>query len=163
MSLELIDIGVPVLPDLPRRGFLQLVGAAGLTPFLPAIPAKAAVTSGASVSKALWAGMYANSGSTAGFVSMAKNMGLSNTAIQGISARSVGVRMSLVAAEKLTSAGAKPLPSRASSKENISSVRDTIERTFDRRIDRHSGDETDEPIETDGHDADEANENEREI
>ena len=107
--------------------------------------------------------MYANAGSTAGFVSIARNMGLSNTAIQGISARSVGVRMSLVAAEKLTSVSAKPLPSRASSKESISSLRDTIERTFDRRIDRHNGDETDEPIETGGHDADEANENEREI
>jgi hypothetical protein len=87
------------MPSFNRRGFLQLLGAAGLTPLLPSLPARAVATSAsASTSKALWAGIYANSGSVPKFLSVARNMGLSNSAIQGVSARSVGVRVALTAA-----------------------------------------------------------------
>lgn len=82
------------MPDMNRRSFFQVLGAASLAPFLPALPAQpAAAASGASVSKALWSGIYAKSGSASGFVHTARGMGLPATAIEGVSAKSVGVRV----------------------------------------------------------------------
>lgn len=87
------------MPNFNRRGFLQLLGAAGVAPLLPALPTRAmATTAGGSISKALWAGIYAKSGSVPKFAGVAQSMGLSNAAIQGVSARSVGVRVVLAAA-----------------------------------------------------------------
>ncbi len=87
------------MPSFNRRGFLQLISTAAVTPFLPAMPTRAvAATASGSTSKALWAGIYAKSGSASKFVGVARNMGLSNAAIQGVSARSVGVRIALAAA-----------------------------------------------------------------
>ncbi|MEO9517804.1 MAG: hypothetical protein ABJH45_09605 [Paracoccaceae bacterium] len=84
------------MPDFNRRGFLQLAGAAGITPLLPALPMRAvAATTSASTSKALWAGIYTKSGSVPKFVEAARGMGLSNTAIQGVSARSAGIKIAL--------------------------------------------------------------------
>ena len=87
------------MPTLNRRGFLQMIGAAGVTPLLPVMPARAvagvAVTS---PSKALWAGIYAKSGSAPQFLKVAQSMGLPNRAIQGIGARSVGVKLAITAA-----------------------------------------------------------------
>ena len=95
------------MPNLDRRGFLRLSGAAGLVPFLPSVPARAvAATTNVPTSKALWAGIYAKSGSVPRFASVAGNMGLSNAAIQGVAARSVGVKIALSAAvNPITRAG----------------------------------------------------------
>lgn len=94
------------MPDMNRRSFMQLFGAAGLTPMAPLAPlvqpapARAALgASGSATSKALWTSLYAKAGSQAEFIGMSRNMGLSNAAIQGVSARSIGVR---VAASTLT-------------------------------------------------------------
>ena len=87
------------MPNFNRRGFLYLLSAAGVAPLMPALPARAAAaTASGSVSKALWASIYAKSGSASKFVGVARNMGLSNAAIQGVSARSVGVRVAVAAA-----------------------------------------------------------------
>ena len=87
------------MPSFNRRGFLQLLSAAGAAPLMPALPAGAVSASAkTSVSKALWSGIYAKSGSATKFVSVARNMGLPSSAIQGVSARSVGVRIAVVAA-----------------------------------------------------------------
>jgi hypothetical protein len=103
------------LPEFNRRGFFQLLAAVGATTLVPALPARAVVTGGgASVSKMLWAGLYAHSGSAPKFVGVAKGMGLSYAAIQGVSARSVGVRVAAAAAtERLTAAQALEPPAPA--------------------------------------------------
>lgn len=68
---------------------------------MPALPGRAvAGASGVSASKALWAGIYAKSGSVPQFLSVARGMGLSDAAIRGVGARSVGVRVSVAAAAK---------------------------------------------------------------
>lgn len=82
------------MPRFNRRGFLQLASAAGVAPLLPALPsAVAAKAVGSSHAKALWAGIHAKSGSAAKFGTVARNMGLSNAAIQGVSAKSICVRV----------------------------------------------------------------------
>lgn len=87
------------MPSFNRRGFLQLASAAGIAPLLPALPAPAVAATGKSaISKALWTSLYAQSGSASGFVNIAKGMGLSNSAIQGVSARSVGIKVAINAA-----------------------------------------------------------------
>ncbi|MEP1585777.1 MAG: twin-arginine translocation signal domain-containing protein [Tateyamaria sp.] len=86
------------MPNFNRRGFLQFLSAAGVAPLLPGLPTPAVGAVNGSVSKALWAGIYAKSGSAAKFVGVARNMGLSSAAIQGVGARSVGVRVALAAA-----------------------------------------------------------------
>ena len=87
------------MPSFNRRGFLQLASAAGVAPLLPALPAPAvAATAKGSISKALWASLYAHSGSASKFVNVAQNMGLPNAAIQGVSARSIGVKVAMSAA-----------------------------------------------------------------
>lgn len=119
------------MPGFHRRGFLQLISAAAVTPFLPAMPTRSvAATASASTSKALWSGIYAKSGSASKFVGVARNMGLSNAAIQGVSARSVGVRVALAA-----TAPSAPLKSAAKTssdilreiKEHVLSEADTVE------------------------------------
>jgi len=87
------------MPHLNRRRFLHLLSAAGMAPLLPALaPNAVASAAHASTSKALWAGLYANSGSASKFVRVARNMGLSNATIQGVGARSVGVKLAVSAA-----------------------------------------------------------------
>lgn len=121
------------MPQLSRRSFLQFLGATGLAPVLPMVPAPAtaavanasnlAATGGgaASASRALWASLYANSGSTAEFVGVARNLGLSNSAIQGVSARSIGVRVALAATtDKLAQVGAETLKSTPSPSPSLS-------------------------------------------
>ncbi len=98
------------MPDFSRRGFFQLLGAASVAPLLPIAPRAAVAGGSASASKALWASLYANSGSKAKFVHIAKGMGLSNSAIQGVSARTIGVRIALAsAAEASIKVSAPPL------------------------------------------------------
>ena len=126
-------LGVPILSTINRRSFLQVLGAASLAPILPALPARAAVASGgASASKALWASLYANSGSMSEFMGVARNMGLSNTAIQGVSARSIGARAVLAASkEKLTSASMKTVrPSLSPSGERLN-LRNHVEQAIE--------------------------------
>ena len=87
------------MPSFNRRGFLQLASAAGVAPLLPALSAPAvAATAKGSISKALWTSLYAHSGSASKFVNVAQNMGLPNAAIQGVSARSIGVKVAMSAA-----------------------------------------------------------------
>lgn len=97
------------MPSLSRRGFLQFAGAASVTPLLPAIPSNAvAAPAGASVSQALWKGIYAKAGSAPKFVGVAQGMGLSGRAIQGVSARSIGVKLVVPTAAKTAAKAAKP-------------------------------------------------------
>lgn len=84
------------MPQFNRRGFLQLAGAASLAPVLPTLPARAAAASATiSPAKALWAGIYAKAGSTGQFVEAARGLGLSQSAISGVSARTLGVRVAV--------------------------------------------------------------------
>lgn len=85
------------MPKIGRRSFLKYSAAAAASPLLPALPAREAIAgqSGMSASKALWASLYANSGTASNFVKTAQSMGLSNSAIQGVSARSIGVKLAL--------------------------------------------------------------------
>ena len=81
-----------------RRGFLQSFSAAGITPLLPPIPVSVlAAPARASTSAGLWAAIYAKSGNTTKFINVARNMGLSNSAIQRVSARAVGVKITAAA------------------------------------------------------------------
>ena len=101
--------GVFVLPNFDRRGFMQMFGAAGLVPLMPALPATAvAATAPMPTSKALWAGIYSKAGSVPKFVDAARGMGLSNASIQGVSARTLGVRVSAAAAANQVSQVAGP-------------------------------------------------------
>jgi len=94
------------MPTFNRRGFLQILGAAGAAPLLPALPGRAvAGASGVSASKALWAGIYAKSGSVPQFLNVARGMGLPDAAIRGVGARSVGVRVSAAAIGRSVSGG----------------------------------------------------------
>ena len=137
------------MSNINRRGFLQVLGAAGLSPFLPGMPARAAVAGGGvSASKALWASLYANSGSMSEFVGVAKNMGLSNTAIQGVSARSIGVRVALAAStETLTSTGAKTIRPTLSSSGREFSARQHVERAFEHCLSNGTDETADEEVE----------------
>lgn len=134
------------MPSFNRRGFLQLLGAAGVTPLLPALPARAAVTTaGFSTSKALWAGIHAKSGSVSKFVSVARNMGLSGSAIQGVGTRSIGVRVAAAAVANplpnVASAGKASLPSAVSSPtERLKAARNIL-RDFERGLTSEAGEE----------------------
>ncbi len=99
------------MPNLDRRGFLNLLGAASVTPLLPALPARAvAARAPLSASKALWAGIYGKSGSVPEFLKVARGMGLSNSAIQGVSARSIGVKVAVAAAQPVTGLATRTAP-----------------------------------------------------
>jgi hypothetical protein len=123
-----------LVPSLNRRSFLQAVGAVGLTPLLPSIAGSGAGVAKGSVSasKALWASLYANSGSTAEFVGVARNIGLSNSAIQGVSARSVGVRLAVAAsAETISAQSVKHAPPPLSANSSKLNLRDQFKRGLD--------------------------------
>jgi hypothetical protein len=125
------------MPSFSRRGFLQFLSAASAAPFLPALPVRAAAAgAGASTSKALWAGIYAKSGSAPKFAGIARNMGLSNAAVQGVGARSVGVRLAATAmgnsASQATVRGAIPASS-SSSVNVIGQVREKLD-AFDQAL-----------------------------
>ena len=121
------------MPSLSRRGFLQVVGFTSLAPFLPSMPVRTAAASGGmSASKALWAGLYANAGSTTEFVGLAKNMGLSNKAIQGVSARSIGVRVALATStEKLASSTTKSMHQGVGSQSRWVKTRSKVKRVLE--------------------------------
>jgi hypothetical protein len=75
------------MPKFNRRHFLQILGAAGLAPALPALRAPAAVSGGATHAQMMWASMYARSGSAAKFASTAQTMGLSDVVARNVYAR----------------------------------------------------------------------------
>ena len=132
------------MPSFNRRGFLQLLGVAGVAPLIPALPARAAATGGSvSTSKALWASLHATAGSTGKFVNLAKGMGLSNATIQGVSARSIGVKIALATAPNaLTKAGRPKLGLPSVSKSKPLKVSQNIKRTLKRAILTDTDDET---------------------
>lgn len=76
------------MPELNRRFFLKMAGAAGLVPVLPALPA--AASGGATSSQMLWASLYARAGSAQGFAGVTQTMGLSGQAAQGVYAKVIG-------------------------------------------------------------------------
>lgn len=124
------------MTTLNRRTFIQFLGGAALSPYLPTLPA-AAVSNGASAStsKALWASLYANSASSTEFVSVARTMGLSNSAIQGVGARTIGVRLALAAStEKAAEVGARALQP----KDGLSQLRRRIGQSFKQLMDNES-------------------------
>jgi len=132
------------LPSFNRRGFLQLLGAAGVAPLVPAIPARAAALGGGiSTSKALWASLHANAGSTGKFVILAKGMGLSNATIQGVSARSIGVKIALATAPNaLTKTGTPKLGMPTVPKGKPLKIVQNIKRALKREILNDIEDET---------------------
>ena len=77
------------MPELNRRFFLQMTGAASLASALPAMPARAATTAPASAhtAKLLWASLYKRAGSAAAFQSKAQSLGLSASAAHGVSSK----------------------------------------------------------------------------
>ena len=122
------------MPKFNRRGFLQFLGAAAAAPLLPSLPVRAAGgAAGFSTSKALWAGIHANAGSVPRFVKVAQRMGLSNRAIEGVSARSVGVRIAL-AAQPRPLTRAVPHPVRVATRPDGGTAPREIARRFERLL-----------------------------
>lgn len=77
---------------LKRRRFLQIIGAAGVTPAIPALPAGAAEPAPAPVarhSQMLWASLAKQGGTAPSMVGVSKAMGVSGTATRGICAKLV--------------------------------------------------------------------------
>lgn len=77
------------MPQLNRRRFLQAASAAGLIPALPALPAGAAATAPSAMTSAqmLWAKLYANAGNAPNVTGLARAMGISSDAAQGVYAK----------------------------------------------------------------------------
>ena len=101
---------------------------------LPALPVRAASrVAGGSASKALWAGIYAKAGSGPKFVGVARGMGLSNAAIRGVGARSIGVHVAVSAVSN--GAGSRAvLPARASGQSRLPELARTILRDTRRAV-----------------------------
>jgi len=106
------------MSDLNRRRFLQIAGAAGLAPALPALTATTAVAAPVGTSsQMLWASLYQRSAALDGVAGVARTMGVSGTAANGVLAKLVEVNV--VAAQTAaniaravpTVSAAKPLPS----------------------------------------------------
>ena len=97
------------MPDFTRRSILGMIGASSLAPMLPSGGVvMASPTPLPSVSKALWAGIHAKAGSSAAFVTSARNLGLSNTAIKGVGARTLGVHLAVGQGVQAASSCARP-------------------------------------------------------
>lgn len=113
------------MPRLNRRTLFQFLGAAGAAAALP-LPAapRSAVAGSTATSQALWASLYAKSGSATGFAKVAKGMGLSRQAALGVGSRVAGVQ--IVAG---TAHSAVPQPGKHS-----------LWQRFNRAIDRLEGD-----------------------
>lgn len=78
------------MPELNRRNFMQIAGAASLAPMVPALPAAAATpSSGLSSAKLLWKGMYAQAGGTGQMAGVAKSMGVSGQVVRNVVAKTV--------------------------------------------------------------------------
>jgi uncharacterized protein (DUF1501 family) len=88
------------MPNLNRRRFLQMTGAAGLAPALPAMPAAAVASGPATHAQLLWASLHARAGSAAGFADVTRLMGLSSQAAQGVYANVA--RLNVVTAHAAT-------------------------------------------------------------
>ena len=78
------------MPELNRRRFLQVVGAAGLAPAIPALPVQAAAAPrAATAAQLLWASMYARAGTAQNAVGVARSLGVRSAAAQGVYANAV--------------------------------------------------------------------------
>lgn len=76
------------MPELNRRHFLQMASAASLVPAIPALPASAATAPSAMTSaQMLWAKLYANAGNAPNVTGLARAMGISSEAAQGVFAK----------------------------------------------------------------------------
>lgn len=115
--------------DVNRRGFLQILGATSVAPILPANAVKAAAAP-TSTSKALWASLYAKASSKAEFIGLSRNLGLSNAAIQGVSARSIGVRVMASAITNPVAATQIASPSPTDMPRLRINIKDTLEKYF---------------------------------
>ena len=112
---------------------------------LPAPPIRTASTAaGASVSKALWAGIYANSGSAAKFANVAQGMGLSQPAVQGVAARSVGVKIARTAATSASPFFKRARPAMASKRAAVPNYNGQKLRNFAEKIQHVVTDKTTE-------------------
>ena len=73
------------MPKVNRRLFLQMAGAAGLAPAIPALPAGGLMANGAtSTSKMLWASMGARAGNASHFAGIAGSLGVPPKAALGV-------------------------------------------------------------------------------
>lgn len=117
-----------------------MFGATALAPFIPGFAAKTAASKGGlSASKALWSGIYANSGSMNEFVGVARTMGLSNSAIQGVGARSIGIRVALAASlEKAGAASIRKMRPALSTGNSKMDTRRLLQSWFDREVEQDS-------------------------
>jgi hypothetical protein len=76
------------MPNLNRRNFLQMISAAGLAPALPAFATTGVgASSGMSSAQMLWLSMYKRAESASELTSLAKSMGISTEAAQGVYAK----------------------------------------------------------------------------
>jgi hypothetical protein len=70
--------------EMKRRRFLQMIGAAGVAPAVPTMPARTAVTATGTHSQMLWAAMYKNANTGPKVVGLARTMGISTNATVGV-------------------------------------------------------------------------------
>lgn len=96
------------MPQLNRRRFLQMAGAAGLAPAIPALPA--AAPRGATTAQMLWASLYAKAGNAQTANGLASAMGISSEAAQGVYARLVQTQVLTAHSAGLLRHTARPLP-----------------------------------------------------
>lgn len=89
------------MPKLNRRIFLQMTGAAGLMPVLPASRI-AAAPKVATHAQMMWASLYARAGNVKSAADVARTMGVSGAAARGIFSK-------LAAANLLSAPGAHML------------------------------------------------------
>jgi len=81
------------MPKLNRRRLLQMIGAAGLAPALPAVPVGSAVPRAVTPAQMLWAGMHARAGSGPEFIKVARSIGVAPKAARAIYAKLPAARV----------------------------------------------------------------------
>lgn len=96
------------MPQLNRRRFLQLAGAASLAPAIPALPA--AAPRGVTSAQMLWASLYAKAGNAQSANGIASAMGITAEAAQGVYARLVQTQMLTAHSTGILRHTARPIP-----------------------------------------------------
>lgn len=99
------------MPQLNRRRFLQMAGAASLAPAIPALPA--AAPRGVTSAQMLWASLYAKAGNAQSANGIASAMGISTEAAQGVYARLVQTQMLTAHSTGILRHTARPIPATA--------------------------------------------------
>lgn len=98
------------MPKFNRRSFLHMIGAASLAPAIPALPARAAATGGATHAQLLWASLYGRAGSASNFTRLTKGLGISAHTAHRLQTKLAGSRIVLAKGAVRANSAARPTP-----------------------------------------------------